>query len=340
MPNLGTLSVLAPVPHATTNFAPVWLADALGYAAAEGLDYRVVIAESPKDAVEGVIAGDGDCTFVNIVFTLLTRERGIPLVPFYAFVRNQNRGFSVPVDSPIKTLADLRGTTIGLHYDDPELRQFAHAALTGAGVDPETDVTFVPLPGSPLDAPKMAAPLRDGTVQAVWQLDVFAGFMAVEGVPVRLLPAPMIDKLTPTSSFNALENTVESRSAAFGALGRAIAKATIFTLANPGGAIRLMWDRYPDSAPGTGDDSDRAFRRELAALKVRLEGHRIDHASIGKWGAISAGEMAAWQEFLLGTKAIETRRDPSVYFSDALVAEFNAFEPAPVIAEAKAYSGT
>jgi NitT/TauT family transport system substrate-binding protein len=279
MPNLGPLTVLAPVPHATTNFAPVWLADTLGYTAAEGLDYRVVITGSPKEAVEGVIAGEGDCTFVNIVFTLLARDQGSPLVPFYAFVRNQNRGFSVPVDSPIKTLADLRGTTIGLHYDDPELRQFAHAALTGAGVDPETDVTFFPLPGSPLDAPKMAEPVRNGTVQAIWQLDVFAGFMAAEGVPVRLLPAPMIDKLTPTSSFNALESTVESRPAAFAALGRAIAKATIFALTNPEGAIRLMWDRYPDSAPGIGDDSDHAFRRELAALNVRLEGHRIDRAS-------------------------------------------------------------
>ena len=100
-----------------------------------------------------------------------------------------------------------------------------------------------------------------------------------------------------------------------------------------------MWERYPDSAPGAGDDPERAFRRELAALKVRLEGHGIDSAPIPKWGAISAGEMAAWQEFLLATKAIETRRDPSVYFSDALVGEFNAFDPDPVIVEANGYSG-
>ncbi len=339
MPDLGTFTLLAPVPHATTNFAPVWLADALGYAAAEGLDYRVVIAESPKDAVEGVIAGEGDCTFVNIVFTLIARDQGTRLVPFYAFVRNQNRSFSVPVDSPIKSLAELRGTTIGLHYDDPELRQFADAALVGAGVDPETEVTYLPLPGSPLDAPKMAVPLREGAVQAVWQLDVFAGFMAAEGVPLRLLPAPMIDKLTPTSSFCALEKTLESRGPALGALGRAIAKATIFALTNPEAAIRLMWERYPDAAPGPSDEKDRAFRRELAALKVRLEGHRINHAPVSRWGAISAGEMAAWQEFLLDTRAIETRRDPLVYFSDALVEEFNAFDSDPVVAQANSHSG-
>jgi hypothetical protein len=53
-----------------------------------------------------------------------------------------------------------------------------------------------------------------------------------------------------------------------------------------------------------------------------------------------ADEMAAWQEFLLATKAIGTRRDPSTLFSDALVAEFNAFDPDPVIVEAKGYSGS
>ena len=132
----------------------------------------------------------------------------------------------------------------------------------------------------------MAEPVRDGTVQAIWQLDVFAGFMAGEGIPLRLLPAPMIDGLTPTSSFLALENTLDSHARAFGALGRAIAKATIFAATNPEGAIRLMWERYPDSAPGAGDDPERAFRRELAALKVRLEGHGIDSAPIPKCGAI------------------------------------------------------
>src|SRR5258706_15848526 len=123
--NLGSLSVLAPVPHATTNFAPIWLVEALGYAAAEGLDLRIELVGTPKDAADGVIAGRGDITFINIVFTLLARDRGEPFCPFYAFVRTQNRAFSVPEASPIRALTELRGKTIGLHYDDPELFEFA-----------------------------------------------------------------------------------------------------------------------------------------------------------------------------------------------------------------------
>jgi ABC-type nitrate/sulfonate/bicarbonate transport system substrate-binding protein len=92
---LGRLTLLVPVPHPTTNFAPVWLVEALGYAADEGLDFRIELVGTPKAAADGVIAGRGDMTFINIVFTLLARDRGAPFCPFYAFVRTQNRSFTV-----------------------------------------------------------------------------------------------------------------------------------------------------------------------------------------------------------------------------------------------------
>ena len=334
-PSLGRLTILAPVPYPTPNFAPIWLAEILGYGAEEGLDLNVELSDNPKTSVNAVVAGKGDMTFVNIVFSLLQRDEGIPFVPFYAFVRVQNRAFSVPKDSPIKSLSDLRGKTVGLHYDDPELFQFARAALIGAGVNPDSEVSFKPLPGSPLDGPRMAKALRDGDVQAVWQLDVLAGFLEVEGVPVRLLPAPAIDRLTPSSCLETLDDRLKARPEAYAAVGRAVAKATLFAITNPEAAIRLMWKTYPGTAPRAGDDPARALRRELAALKVRLAGHRIDGARVPKWGAISRQEMVDWQDFLLSTKAIKTRRDPAIYYSDALVAQFNAFDPAPVIASAK-----
>ena len=35
-PSLGRIVASAPVPQPTTNFAPIWLIDGLGYAAEEG----------------------------------------------------------------------------------------------------------------------------------------------------------------------------------------------------------------------------------------------------------------------------------------------------------------
>jgi NitT/TauT family transport system substrate-binding protein len=331
---LGEMKLLGPVPRPTTNFAPIWLMEALGYAEEEGLGLSLKLAGTPKAAAEGVISGDGDTTFINVVFTVLARDRDVPLRPFYSFVRTQNRAFSVPLDSPIRGIQDLRGQIIGLHYDDPELLAFARAALVGAGLDPDHDVTFKTLPGTPLDTPLMAGAIRDSVVQAVWQLDVLSGLMEAEGVPLRLLQSPAIDRLTPSSCLNALDGRLQSRPAAYGALGRALAKATLFCLTSPERAVELVWKRYPSAAPRPGQDKDRAFRGELAALRARLAGHRIDRALVPKWGAITRAEMAAWQEFLLDTGAIQHRRDPGAYYSDELVEAFNAFNPDLVIARA------
>jgi NitT/TauT family transport system substrate-binding protein len=334
---LGQMKILAPVPRATTNFAPVWLAEALGFAADEGLDYKIELAGTPKDAADGVASGRADTTFVNVVFALLARDRGILLRPYYAFVRAQNRAFSVPEKSPLHALSDLRGKTVGLHYDDPELLDFARAALRGAGIDPETEVSFKKLPGTPLDAPRMASAIREGEVDAVWQLDVLAGLMEAEDVPLRRLPSELIDTLTPSSCLHALDENLEARANAFGALGRALAKATLFALSNPKEAIRLMWNIYPDSAPLPGRDKDRAFRGELGALTARLEAQRIDKAAVAKWGVITKEEIDAWQEFLLRTGAIRSRRDASVYFSDALVDDFNGFDAKLVVSQARSF---
>jgi NitT/TauT family transport system substrate-binding protein len=245
----------------------------------------------------------------------------------------------VPAGSAIRSLSDLRGKVVGLHYNDPELFDFACAALRGAGVDPLVEVSFRPLDGSPLDSTRMARSVRDGDVDAVWQLDVLTGFLAAEGVPTRLLPASAINRLTPSSSFMALDRTLAAKPEAFGALGRALAKATAFALENPAAAIHTIWRAYPDSAPAP-EQAEAAFRGELAALTVRLAGHRIETGTVPLWGAISERDIDAWQDFLLETKAIGTRRPARAWFSDALVGAFNAFDPEPIVTAARGWVGS
>jgi NitT/TauT family transport system substrate-binding protein len=331
------LTILVPAPRLSTVFAPIWLADALGYAAEEGLEVAFDLGRSgsPKSAVEGVAAGLGDMTFVNIVFTLLARDRDVPMRAFYGFVRAQNRSFTVPVESPIRNLAALRGKVIGLHFDDPELFAFAKAVLVGEGIDPNREVSFTPLPGTPLDARRMAAAIRQREVDAIWQLDILSGLMEGEGVPLRQLPSPMIDRLTPSSSMCTLEQSLTARPWVFGAFGRAVAKATVFALANPAAAIRAVWRRFPDAGPLPGEDEAQAFRGELAALKVRLQGQRIEEQPVPKWGAITEAEIAAWQDFLVATQALRTRRPPADYYTDALVPDFSAFDAQPIVLQAR-----
>jgi NitT/TauT family transport system substrate-binding protein len=327
---LGTLKILVPSPHIPSGYSPVLMAKSLGYAADEGLNLQVVAIGRPLMSIEGAVKGEG-IAFVNMVFNFLIRDQGRPFRSFYSVARKQNRSFAVPVDSPIKDLADLKGKVIGLHY--PDLLEFAYAALAGEGVEKD-DVKFVPLPGSPLDEKKMVACVQANEVQAVWQIDHNYGLFAAEDFPLRQLPAPTIDRLTPCACFYANDEILKSRPEAFAALGRAVSKATVFAMENPEAVVRLLWRDIPEARP-VPEDERRVMRRDLAILKHRLSLCRFEDAPDPRWGAITLPEIDRWQNFMLETDAIKNRRDPHDYFVNDFVDEYNNFSSAAVIEHAR-----
>jgi hypothetical protein len=79
------------------------------------------------------------------------------------------------------------------------------------------------------------------------------------------------------------------------------------------------------------------FRRELAALKMRLDGHRIDRGPLKQWNAISAAEMGPGK-ISARDEAIGTRREPEAYFSNALFARFNTFDPEAIVAQVREFN--
>jgi len=330
----GSLKLLGPIPHMPAGYAPITLASALGYAEEDGLDLQNVAAGSPNDAVAGVLAGTGDCTFVNTAFGFAVRDRGDPLKMFFSFARHANRSFAVPADSSIKSIADLRGATIGLHF--PDLMYFAHAALVDEGVDPATDVEFVPLPGSPVDAEMMTDAVRGGGIHAIWQLDLNYGLFEAEDLPLRRLPSRTIDRLTPSACLYTTDSFAESRPGALAVLGRSVARATLFAQTNPEAAVRVLWKHVPEARPKAGEE-ERVLRRDVASLKSRLENQRIDNTADPRWGVITEDEIERWQEFMFSSGAIKSRRATSEYFRGDLIDQFNDFDHEAVVAEARAF---
>lgn len=330
---LGSLKVLAPVPHVPAGYAPVLMAQSLGYAAEENLNLQVVAAGSPRQSIEGALAGEG-VGFVNMVFNFLVRDRGQPFRSFFSVARKQNRSFAVPLDSPIARLADLKGKVIGLHF--PDLLDFANAALAGEGLDPKRDVRFVPLPGWPFDEGRMVGAVRANKVQAVWQLDLNYGLFATAGLPLRRLPASAIDRLTPAACLYGRDDLIHARPEVYAALGRAVAKGTLFAMTNPEATVRLLWRDVPEARP-TPQDEARVMRRDLAILKDRLAISAIEDSPDPRWGAITRKEIEVWQGFMLRTKAIAKRREPEEYFATGLVDRFNDFDAQAVIQQARAF---
>lgn len=326
------LTMLYPLTHIWPGYAPIALVSALGYDREEGFELQNVSAGSPTDALRGVVSAKGDMTFVNTAFGFVARDQGEPFRMFYAFARRMNRSFAVPADSPVRSITDLKGARIALHFGD--LLYFARAALIDEGLDPDRDVTFVDWRGPLDEADQMLAAVRAGEVHAIWQLDLVYGLFKAGGLPLRRLPARTLDRLTPSASVYAHDRTVTERASVLGAYGCALAKATLFSMIKPEAAIRLVWQHVPATRPAKGREAE-ALRRDLAVLHSRLENSHPEDAPVKQWGAISEREVAAWQEFMLTTGAIRTRRLPSEYFEGGLVDRFNTFDAQAVVSRAQ-----
>ena len=332
---LSPLPTKGATPHLMPPVAPLVLINPLGYAAEEGLDVTIESCGIPSAAIEGVIEGRGDATFVNAVFNFLYRDQGHPFFAFSCYVRHQNRTFVVPETSDATSLQDLKGTTVGLFAIDH--LPFARATLMADGIDADTEVKFnVYRHKDSFQADEMVNALKSGEIKSIWLLDVMVGHFPAAGVPVRNLPATLVDTLTPSACLLTTDSRMEERSDVLGRLARAVAKGTVFCQANPVAAVRLVWEHVREARPAPGAE-DIAFQRDLFALKARLENQRVDNTRDPRWGLIEDEGMAAWQDFLLETGEIKTRLPLAEHYTNDLVETINDFDPAPVIEQARSY---
>ena len=332
---LEPVTLLSPFPHLMPPVAPLALIGPLGYAAQEDLDVTIESCGIPSAAIEGVIEGLGDATFVNAVFNFLYRDQGHPFFAFSCYVRHQNRTFVVSETSDATSLQDLRGTTVELFAIDH--LPFARATLMADGIDADKEVKFnVYRHKDSFQADEMVNALGCGEIKSIWLLDVMVGHFPVAGVPVRSLPATLVDRLTPSACLFTTDSRMRERADVLGRLARAVAKGTVFCQTNPTAAVRLLWEHVPEARPAPGDEDD-AFRRDLFALKARLENQRVDNTPDPRWGVIDDEGMAAWQDFLLETGEIQTRLPLGEHYTNDLVGTINDFDPAPVVEQARSH---
>lgn len=336
-----TVRVCLPIPlHAIVSH--LLLPEPLGYAEEEGLRLTFHVVDGPEAAVVGVAAGDFDVAIANTVFAFRLRERGLPVKAFYSTCRAVYRSFAVPVDSHISRIADLKGHTVGTDY--PDLLDLAYPTLRDGGLVPEEDVIFVarsiPIPGMAPTAQEIDR-VANGGLDAVWVLACAYEMLVVEGVELRRLPAPTLDRLTPSEFLFAREDMLARNPEVLSGLGRAVAKASLFCQADPEAAVKVVWQHFPQAGPAPGDHR-RALLRDVAGLRARTERGLPQHGRVPRWGSITEEEMASWEDFLFVNGGVAARHPLRDYFDNTLVAGFNDFdhELNPSRAEAQAGDST
>ena len=200
-----------------------------------------------------------------------------------------------------------------------------------AGLNPDTDIRIV-VAG---EGAQTAALLHRGEVDALSQYDAQYAMVENAGIKLRLLDSPDTEHF-PSNGLAALDETLRGKRKQAVALAQGFAKGTLFTLTNPEAAIRILWELYPQTKP-TSKDESAALKDELNILATRMPKWRPEAGGVSKWGENSAKNFAAYLAFLERWGVLKQSIPVAELMTNDLIAEINDFDPAKVVAEAKAY---
>jgi NitT/TauT family transport system substrate-binding protein len=229
----------------------------------------------------------------------------------------------VPLDSPIKTLADFKGTNIG----EPTIGSAAEVAtksmLAGAGLG-KSDYSFLPVGAgasglNALDTNRVA-----GLAVAYAE---FVTYEVVANKEFRFFRHPLL-KDVPNTGYAATPATILAKGDLLRRYSRAIVKAALFTRSNPAAAARLYL-QLQVGGERANDGALQNITRELTLLGEYLPAADPTNARIG-YLPIRGIELYSK---VLTDYGITSQVVPgSAIITDQFIAFANAFDHRAVIA--------
>jgi len=318
-----------PAPTVSSAAAPFAAAVKMGWYAAEGLELELVPLAGSVDGVRHVAVRTVDYALASPEAVAVARAGAARVRTFYTAYQGNIFGVAVPAESPVRTVADLRGRTIGVLSLGSTGVLVARALAVANGLDPERDIRLAVV-GQGAQA---AALLRSRQVDALSQSDVQLALVEMAGIPLRRLETPEIQGF-PSDGFVALDETLASRRREAVGVARAYAKGTVLALANPALAVRHLHDVFPETRP-TGPEPVRADRDVRRVLEVRLKALALERSGVSRWGETSVPGLTAYLDLLARWGVLGRPMAATEVFTGELLADINDFDAARIAREAR-----
>jgi NitT/TauT family transport system substrate-binding protein len=293
----------------------------------EGLNVTIQPINSTA-AVQAVLSGQAHFANLGPGAALQARAKGAPIKAVYVNIR---KNFQFPVvmeDSPIKSIQDFKGKTIGVISYGAVLVQIIKAQIAEAGLDPEKDVTFIET-GTGAQA---VAALRSGRVDIWGTWDSQIATAENMGVKLRKFTTPAGEKLNFGSSFFVRDDYIQSSPQVIEKMLRCLVQGTQVTMANPEGAIRAHWQVFPSSKPSNLDD-ETAMKQALHLVKTRMDYLKVDAGQ--KYGEITLRSATDMIDFMRKNDQLPGKLDPKDAFTAQFIEAANRFDPSVVKAAAE-----
>lgn len=319
---LKPMKVLIPIPNFDESFAPVAVAQYLGYFKEEGLDVQILPVRGSNEVAIQISAGNADVGLASPADAIIGMQEGKDLdVQYFHNLYYQNIWpISVPADSPIKSVVELKGKKIGVLSMGSTGISFGRAYARDAGLDPAKDVTFIPIG---VGAQALTA-IRQQVVDGLVFNDAALAKFGVLGMKTRLLPVN--DKLRdlPDTSILAKRDVLKTRQKDLIGFARAIARGHLFSTENTTAAVKITWKLFPEAEPKN-MPANEALAQGIAVAKARLAIWSSPKTN-GVAGAFVEGDWKNLVGFLQEQGMLKQSIPTSRIYTSALLPEINKFD--------------
>lgn len=308
----------------------------LGYYESENVDIEYINMSSVNQSLVSLATGQADIASLapGVFLPAIAKEPSLDIVAAYNWLPRNANVVVVRPDSPIRSIADLKGKKIGIR-NQGDGGIVALQIMFGELGLPATDIDFIAVG----DAGTAGTALARNGVDAIVTYDTAAARIEAIGFPLRYLALPPAYAKLSAGWFGFRRKDVKNDRKHVVGLCRAVAKSTLFAHSNLAQAINIHWALYPESKSKSKPDAESRREIELILGQRKENWIRRPDDADQRWGASSLEE---WKSTIaIAAKATNNPQlpqqlgDASNVFTNELVDEVNDFDKAAVVRQAR-----
>ena len=315
----------------TSAAAPFAIATKMGWYAEAGLKIELIPLPGSTDCTKMVATGELPYSLPSVEPLITLRAQGVNGKMFYTAYQGNIYGIAVPADSPIKEAKDLKGKKIGVQAMASAGVQVARALLQLNHINPDREASIVAIG----EAAQAATMVKNKQVDALSMYDTQYAIIANTGVELRRLDTGPIASY-PSNGFLALEPTLQKNRDQAVAIAKGYARGTVFAIANPEAAVRILHEVYPQTKPIGKADAD-AVKDDVNALNARIASWKLESVGAKRWGENNVQAYDGYAKFLVEQAVVKAAVPGAELVTNDLIDDINKFDVAKIQADAKAY---
>ena len=303
----------------------------LKYYEEEGCKLDIINMSGSGQTLQTIATANVETSAISptVFLPVYVKNPDIDIIFPYIWLRQPHWSVAVKPNSSIKSLAELKGKTVGIRNQGDSGYFGARAMFRELDIDPDKDVEWV----SVGDGGPAGEAVYRGRVDAMAFWDGSFARIEIAGFPLRHLPnSPGMQKLF-GNGYAVRRSDLAKRRELYVGFFRAMAKSTVFAYANPDLAIKLHWDIYPETKP-KGKTDQEAFTEARKVVDSRK-----DKWFAGTWQTdkrFGGQTLEEWQAQVHFAGLDGQVNDLNKVFTTEILDEVNKFDRTAIEAKAKA----